>query len=154
MDQLKEGFRKMDQTAYKKRAPWSSGMENAYDRYKKYVKDFGKKHTAFENYMRETRRRCTPEQHLQRAQLAIGWGEAALKYVCFFSRLRSCRANLGSERVRHGSTSWSRTRTPTRSVVSWTMSGKERLPWAVPGMPSTKRGATMTVSNGKGLFAH
>ena len=38
-------------------------------------------HKAFTKYLSQTRINTTPEQHLERARMAIVWGEAAVKYV-------------------------------------------------------------------------
>jgi hypothetical protein len=54
-------------------------MQTAYDRYKQFAEDIGTPHKAFTDYQRATAKRTTPEQHIERARLAIEWGKAAVK---------------------------------------------------------------------------
>lgn len=79
--ELEQWFSQVDQSGYRKRAPWSSGMVRAYARYKRHANEHGAAHTAFERCRQETNNRTIPEQHVERARLAIQWGEAAVKYV-------------------------------------------------------------------------
>jgi len=75
-------FVSLDPTEYRKRAPWPPGMLNAYKRYKAFAEDHGTAHTEFETYLRASRKNTTPEQHAERARLAIGWASTALRYAC------------------------------------------------------------------------
>lgn len=85
--QLNTWFSALDRHNYKKRNPWTPGMERAYDRYKDLAGRHGEAHTAFADYLQQTRRNATPEQHVRRADLAIAWGKAAIKYDYLLSKL-------------------------------------------------------------------
>ncbi|KAL7916978.1 hypothetical protein ACQKWADRAFT_307955 [Trichoderma austrokoningii] len=67
----------LDLTKYKKRNVWTPEMERAYERYKECGKAYGRAHQSFEDKWHETQHQTTPEQHVERAKLAIAWGEAA-----------------------------------------------------------------------------
>jgi hypothetical protein len=71
----------VDPAAYRRELPWRPEVQAAYDEYKRRAHEHGTAHTAFRNCLNDTRRNTTPEQHIQRAQLAVEWGEAAVKYV-------------------------------------------------------------------------
>lgn len=77
--QLNAWFAALNNAAYRKRNPWTSGMERAYDRYKDLAVAHGDAHSRFTAYLRQTRNNPTPEQHVERANLAIAWGEAAVR---------------------------------------------------------------------------
>lgn len=79
--QLNAWFRSLDPKGYTKRTPWSAGMESAYDRYKRYGAAHAQAHTAFQICLSTTKRNTTPDQHAERAKLAIDWGTQALRYV-------------------------------------------------------------------------
>lgn len=80
LQDLKAWFKALDPKGYKKRAPWTGGIERAYDRYKRLGEEHGRAHTAFQSYLSATRRNTTPEQHAERAKMALEWAAAALKY--------------------------------------------------------------------------
>lgn len=67
--------------SYRPLGPWPKQLQNAYNNYKAQAKDFAVKHTAFLEYMAETNNKSNtlPEQHLERARLAVVWGEAAVQ---------------------------------------------------------------------------
>ena len=54
-------------------------MERAYSRYKDYVEDYGKSHSAFLAALSKSKKHATPEEHLERTRLAIVWGEDAIR---------------------------------------------------------------------------
>lgn len=71
----------VDPAAYAQEVPWPPAVLAAYDEYKRLAAEHGTAHTAFRVYLNETRRNATPEQHLERARLAVAWGEAAVRFV-------------------------------------------------------------------------
>lgn len=77
--QLNAWFAALNNAAYQKRNPWTPGMERAYDRYKDLAVGHGDAHSRFTAYLKQTKINTTPEQHAERARLAIAWGEAAVR---------------------------------------------------------------------------
>ncbi|KAB8205397.1 hypothetical protein BDV34DRAFT_195853 [Aspergillus parasiticus] len=68
----------VDPAAYRREMPWSPQVLAAYNEYKRRAAVHGSAHKAFEDYLNQTRRNTTPEQHLERARLAVAWGESAV----------------------------------------------------------------------------
>lgn len=71
----------VDPAAYAQERPWRPEVLAAYNEYKRRAAEHGTAHTAFRDYMNVTRRNTPPEQHLERARLALAWGEAAVRCV-------------------------------------------------------------------------
>lgn len=80
-NELDSWHQKMDKVSYLKRSPWTSGMENAYTRYKSLANQLGEAHQAFRTLSSQTRPNAKPEDYVRRAQLAVLWGEAAVRYA-------------------------------------------------------------------------
>ncbi|KAF4468589.1 hypothetical protein FALBO_4509 [Fusarium albosuccineum] len=83
LDDLRAFFRNTDPRGYKKRAPWPQGMESAYSRYKRLGDEFPLANDAFDAARAEDPKNATPEQHVERARLALEWGSLALRDLDF-----------------------------------------------------------------------
>lgn len=77
--ELDSWAQKINPTAYQSREPWTPAMERAHNRYKELANVIGEKHKAFKAYRNKTAVKTTPEQHIERARLAIVWGQGATK---------------------------------------------------------------------------
>lgn len=78
---LREWLASVDPAAYSGELPWRTEVQAAYNEYKRLAEEHARAHIAFTTYLRQTSDHPTPEQHLERARLAIVWGEAAVRYV-------------------------------------------------------------------------
>ncbi|KEZ41557.1 hypothetical protein SAPIO_CDS7724 [Scedosporium apiospermum] len=81
---LEKWFEQLNSDGYKRRLPWTDAMQRAFKRYKGLVDKHTRAHQAFENYFLTTKgsnskKNATAEDHVERAQLALEWGRAALK---------------------------------------------------------------------------
>jgi DNA repair photolyase len=81
VERLDAWLQRLDPSTYKKRLPWTGSMERAHARYHQYGAELGVAHRAFEDYFNATRKNTLPEQHLERARLAVRWGEKAIQYA-------------------------------------------------------------------------
>jgi len=120
---LEKWFEQLNSDGYKRRLPWTDAMQRAFKRYKGLVDKHTRAHQAFENYFLTTKgsnskKNATAEDHVERAQLALEWGRAALKYAFFFPHMfrewktnSDCSSSL--ERERPGQISWRCTVRPT-----------------------------------------
>ncbi|GES62364.1 hypothetical protein ATEIFO6365_0005034100 [Aspergillus terreus] len=75
--QLGNWQRTLDPATYRRHVPWPPEVKAAYDEYKRLVHVFAQAREAFEEDRGRTA--TMPEEHLERARLAVAWGEAALR---------------------------------------------------------------------------
>lgn len=80
LNELQARRQRMDPRGYKKREPWTPGMLNAWQRYKGFVKDAAVARRAFLQ-SQAPKTHVKWEHHLERAKLALAWGEMAVRYV-------------------------------------------------------------------------
>ncbi len=67
------------------RDDWPAEVQTAYGKYKAAVDKHREAQASYNDYMAAIGHRTTdPEVFLRRAELAIGWGQAACKYVARF----------------------------------------------------------------------
>lgn len=71
----------VDPEAYEGQEHWPPEVLAAYNEYKRRCTVHTTTHMAFKNYLAQTSKHTTPEEHLVRARLAVKWGEAAQRYV-------------------------------------------------------------------------
>ncbi|KAG2420920.1 hypothetical protein HFD88_000534 [Aspergillus terreus] len=77
VSQLRDWQRTLNPATYRRQVPWPPEVKAAYDEYKRLVHVFAQAREAFDVDKRQTA--TMPEQHLERARLAVAWGEAALR---------------------------------------------------------------------------
>ena len=82
---LRNWLAAVDPVVYRREMPWQPNVVAAYNEYKRRATVHSSAHKAFLNYFSQTRSYTTPEQHLERARLAVAWGEAALRYASIIS---------------------------------------------------------------------
>jgi hypothetical protein len=78
VQELNARFKSTDPMGYKKRDPWSDAMDRARDRYKHSGEVHGRAHRLFDEAYARTRKHATPEDHVERAKLAIEWAKASV----------------------------------------------------------------------------
>ncbi|KAI9777199.1 MAG: hypothetical protein M1839_009042 [Geoglossum umbratile] len=83
---LRTWLRTVDPAAYQRNTPWSQQMVAAYDNYKARGAALTAAHQRYHEFLTTTNRNATAEQHQRRADLAVVWGEAAVRAA--ESRLR------------------------------------------------------------------
>lgn len=76
---LRQWFDTIDPKTYRKQNPWSGELTDAYEHYKYLDKIFIQRKAIYMNEPLLTLE-ATPDQHVKSIQLAIEWGEAALRY--------------------------------------------------------------------------
>lgn len=79
---LRQWFDTIDPITYRKQNPWSGELTDAYEHYKYLDKIFIQRKAIYMNEPLLTMD-ATPDQHVKSIQLAIEWGEAALRYTLF-----------------------------------------------------------------------
>ncbi|KAI0007241.1 hypothetical protein F4779DRAFT_592786 [Xylariaceae sp. FL0662B] len=75
---LRNWIKTVDPAAYARKGPWPRQLEDRYAEYKKLGDEQTSAHQAFEAARQKTRKNTTPEEHLERARLAVRWGEASV----------------------------------------------------------------------------
>lgn len=78
--QLDDWQNTLDPVAYRRQGPWPPEVKAVYNEYKRLGEVHAQAHQAFEQDMKR-KAFLTPERHLERARLAVAWGEASVRYV-------------------------------------------------------------------------
>ncbi|KAJ3529596.1 hypothetical protein NM208_g9685 [Fusarium decemcellulare] len=79
VEDLQAAFDNTDPTGYKKREPWSQGMERAYSRYKRFEEEYPLSKVTYHTATGPVKKNATPEERIERARLALDWASSALR---------------------------------------------------------------------------
>lgn len=77
-EEAAEYFKNIDPKNYKKRE-WTAEMERAHKEYHDLADNVGPPHRAFQQARQSTPRSATWDQHVERAKVAIKWGQRVVK---------------------------------------------------------------------------
>jgi hypothetical protein len=81
VEELKAWLATVNPDEYEQDAPWSAEVLAAYENYKALAEKFATAHQSFLRNRQQSFKNATPEEHLERARLAVTWGELAVRCV-------------------------------------------------------------------------